>query len=142
MLRDDFALEYVLSKDGQKGKRTMQLTFGKSLAENGIEEGSYIQVRPPSIKVIIKPSGISADGTHFVGAFQVNVNPVTLLNDVITRVLDAGYLIYPKDKLKFSLILEKGAPRKLNISSGSQDMRSPMIELGFRDNCELLVEKG
>ena len=142
LIRADKDVVFTLLREAQ-GRGAKKLEMDKSLIDNGILEGSRVQVRPPNIRVCVKPSGISVngDGKQFVGNFEVLINPVNQLREMVLPVLKAGHLKHPREELKFSLILEKGAPRGLDVSDASDDWKMPLIKLGFFDKCELLVEK-
>ena len=108
----------------------------KSLVENGIYANSMVQIRLANIVVKIKPTGISKDGTAFVGQFHVQTSPLASLRNLSDALIKSEHLLFSRDKLSFTLVENNGHIRDLNDDS-VQSMA--LREIGFYDNCVLAV---
>jgi len=109
-------------------------------------DNEIIIVRPSNIGIVILPKIKNSQKVN-VEQFGVNVSPLTSISRFIDSLVASGYLIHPRDMLKFNLASQevakkKGAkPKKKLIDLKGFDENTSLFDCGFTDGAVLECSK-
>lgn len=117
------------------------LPFDEEIINLNIDNETII-VRPANIGIVIIPQNIKNNQNMSVEEFGVNVSPLTPLSRFIDSLISSGYLIHPKEMLKFQFVSKdaatgkkkKGAkPKKKLVDLATYDEDMSLFDCGFTD---------